>query len=814
MPVANHHEMSILSKPGSRTRKPVNSVSAATKNSRGGGSRNCSRGKSRSGSPKRTGKPRFRWLWKIFWILTGLALIFLVSVDVYVRVKFSGSKWSLPAHVYSRSLDIYAGLPLPLEKLRWELDRLGYRPVSSVTGSGQYRAERNRIELFTRPFLFWDGEEPARHLTLNFDSRSVTRLQGDAGEKLAVVRLEPVLIGGIYPELQEDRVLVRLEQLPPHIVDGLVAVEDQGFYSHHGISPKSIARAFVTNLRAGSTVQGGSTITQQLVKNFYLTSNRSLLRKGMEAIMALLLELHASKAEIMEAYVNEVFLGQSGRRAIHGFGLASRHYFRQPVEELELHQEALLIGLVKGASYYDPWSHPERARKRRDLVIDILLREKVIDEAQATAAKRRDLDVAGRPGSAANPYPDYIDLVKRQLRKDYREQDLDSAGLRVFTHFDPQVQREVEETIASRLDTLEKGYRIQADTLEAAAILVRVGTAEVLAVAGGRESGYAGYNRALDARRQVGSTIKPAVYLAALEQPELYSLASLIDDGPVTVKGEDGKIWSPQNYERKSHGLVPMYQALGNSYNQATARLGMDVGLEKVADTIHRLGYEGSLPEVPSLLLGSVTMSPFDLAGIYHTIAAQGFLTPLRAINAVYTADNQPLKRYPFAAEQRFDPGTMHLLQYALQVVMREGTGKTAYRYLPEDLSVAGKTGTSNDQRDSWFAGFSGNYLGIVWIGRDDNGKMPLTGGTGALQVWGNIMARIDSQPLAFVKPENIEYHWVEPANQWLSAKGCPGARYLPFDAGTAPSRKGPCYRAPGRNLDDVVDWFKDLFGL
>lgn len=753
-----------------------------------------------------------RWFWRSLLVFSLIGLVALLVMDVYVQIKFGGSKWKLPAHVYSRSLDIYEGLPLTREQVRWELEQLGYRSVARVAASGQYHLDGNHLEVFTRPFLFWDGAEPARRLELDFDRAGVSRLRGYDGNRLPVVRLEPLLIGGIYPDHREDRVLVKLEQLPPYLADALLAVEDQGFYSHYGVSPKSMVRALVNNLRPGAPLQGGSTITQQLVKNFYLTQDRNLVRKGLEAAMAVLLEIHASKAEILEAYCNEIYLGQSGNRAIHGFGMASRHYFGQPIEEIELHQVALLVGLVKGASYYDPWRRPERARARRNLVLDVMAREGLISAAEAQRAGSLDLGVAQRPGSSANPYPDYIGLVREQLRKDYRQGDLESAGLRVFTHFDPQVQRQAQVSISDRLRLLEQGYKLKADTLESAAVIVRVGTAEVVAVAGGRKPGYAGFNRALDARRQVGSTIKPAVYLSALEEPERFTLATLIDDSPVTVVGEDGVEWSPRNFERKSHGLVPLYQALGNSYNQSTARLGMQMGLDRVTEIIKRLGFEGSLPHLPSLLLGSVTMAPIELATIYHTIAAQGFHTPLRAIDAVYTADNQPLKRYPFATEQRFTPEAMHLLHYGLQVVMREGTGKTAYRYLPESMAVAGKTGTSNDQRDSWFAGFSGNYLGVVWIGRDDNGKMPFTGGTGALQVWGEMMGRIDNRPLAFFKPEQIEYHWVEVDRNRLSSRGCPGARYLPFIVGSEPQERSPCFRGSVPNLDDVVDWFKDLF--
>ncbi len=746
-------------------------------------------------------------LWLGVWGLV-LGIVAILVLNGIVRAKFEGAKWALPAHVYGRSLDLYQGLSLSANRLRWELDQLGYRPVATVASPGQYRVSGSRIELYTRKFQFWDGAEPARRLTLSFDSGGISDLKGSDGQ-LDVVRLEPMVMGGIYPDHQEDRVLVTLDEVPEHLLKGLLAVEDRDYYDHFGISFKGIARALMSNIMAGGTVQGGSTITQQLVKNFYLTQERSLIRKGVEAVMAVLLEVHYSKEDILQAYLNEVFLGQSGKRAIHGFGLASRHFFRQPIQELDVHQSALLIGMVKGASFYDPWRNPERAKTRRNLVLDVMAEQGVISQAQASAAKARPLEVSATPGTTTNAYPDYLQLVKEQLRREYREEDLSSAGLRIFTHFDPQVQRQVEASAAKVVDNLEKGYRIDAGALETAAVVVRIGTADILALAGGRKPGYAGFNRAVDARRQVGSTIKPAVYLAALERDSAYTLATPIDDSPLSVKIPGSSVWEPANYEKRSHGLVPLYAALGNSYNQATARLGLSLGLPTVSQTIRRLGYEGSLPEVPSMLLGSMDMSPLDVATLYHTIAAEGFYSPLRTISAVYTADNKPLKHYPFATEQRFSPQVMHLLHYGMQVVMREGTGKGAYRRLPEGLVVAGKTGTTNDQRDSWFAGFSGDYVGVVWVGRDDNGKMPLTGATGALQVWSDIMAGVEARSMPFIKPEGVTYVWVETSTGRLSSEGCAGARHLPFIDGSEPREKSSCYRTQGPG---VVDWFKELF--
>lgn len=780
-----------------------------------------SRGKVASSKSSR--KPRNKRLHQRGWLRRGLGfslryllpialvsfVIGLLVLDQVVKSKFSGSKWALPTHVYSRTLDLYAGLEISQNHLIWELKQLGYRRVQTASRPGQYAVGGQAIELHTRPFTFLDGEKPAQKARVRFRSDIITALSDGQGNKLSLLRLEPVKIGGIYPERAEDRILVRLEELPPYLADAIVAVEDRDFYQHHGISLTGIARAMWVNLSQGEFAQGGSTITQQLVKNFYLSQERSLSRKAIEALMAILLELHYSKAEILEAYINEIYLGQSGKRAIHGFGIASEYYFRQPLAELDVHQVALLVALAKGASYYNPRRHPERAKARRDVVLKVLKEQKIIPANVARQASSTRLDVTKTPGITSNKYPDYLDLVKRQLRQDYDDEDLSQEGLRIFTYFDPQTQREVESSLTERLSAIESQQQLEANSLEAASLVVRVGSGEILALTGGRERRFAGFNRVLDARRMIGSTIKPAVYLSALEQPQQYTLGSIIEDEPISLTSRKDEVWSPRNFDHTSHGPVPLYSALGNSYNQATARLGLDVGLKPVIDVLRRLGYEGYIPEVPALLLGGIGMTPYEVAKIYHTIAAEGFYTPLRAIHAVYSADNEALTRYPFEVEQRFSPTSMHLLHYALQVVMREGTGRSAYFQLPDSLIVGGKTGTSNEQRDSWFSGFSGNYLTVVWLGRDDNGPTPITGSSGALQVWAHIMSRLDNHSIPFARPDGVAYAWYDPQTGFASAEHCAGARYLPYVNGSEPKQQGSCQ---GSIEEGVVDWLKRWF--
>ena len=761
-------------------------------------------------SPSPGKPPRHGWalirLWLFYSVLAVLILlaIWTLYLDVVVRAKFDGKKWALPARVYSRPLELYEGLALTPSLFEQELQALGYRAVSSLNAPGQYvkrpvSSAQASYQVHSRGFDFWDKREEARRFGLTIADGHVLHLRDLAGADMPLMRLEPEEIGGIYPAEVEDRLLVRLSDLPPLLGETLLAVEDQHFLDHHGVSPLAILRAAFVNMREGEVVQGGSTLTQQLVKNFYLTRERHLRRKAQEAIMAVLLEIHYSKSEILETYINEVFLGQSGPRAIHGFALASQHYFRQPLAELDTEQVALLVGLVKGASYYNPWRNPDRAKKRRNLVLTVMHQQGLINDKELKRAQAAPLGVVEQADTSMVTYPAFVALVKRQLQQDYQEEDLRSEGLRIFTSLSPMVQRQAEAALNQRLRQLEQRHNVK--DLQGSMVVTSVGGGEVLALIGDKNPRFEGFNRALDARRPIGSLVKPFVFLTALERPDDYHLGTIISDEPVTVKGGDGKLWEPKNVDSVSHGDVPLYKALTHSYNQATARLGMQLGLESVYDTVKAAGFNGRIPGVPSMLLGSVDMSAFEVAGIYHTLAAEGVYTPLRSIREVLTADGQPLRRYPLELEQRFSLESTFQLQYALQMVLREGTGRSVYNQFPESLPLAGKTGTTNDQRDSWFAGFSGEHLAVVWLGRDDNSATPLTGSGGALQVWADLMRQLPTQGVSMQPPEGVSFDWIDATTGLLSAEHCDGAVWLPLRANQRPEQLSDCtLNKGGRN--------------
>ncbi len=751
----------------------------------------------RKPASKKSARRGFPWL---KWLL-GLTLLAMLVVGGYslylsqvVRIKFEGKRWAIPARVYARPLELYVGANLTTERLQAELRALGYRKVKKVGSVAQWSRSGSHFVFQTRDFLFWDGMEPSRRVSLRIGGSTVAALKDAAsGKSLDVLRLEPPEIGSIYPSHKEDRVLVRRDELPDHLVAALLAAEDRDYFHHHGINLYSIARALMANVRAGRTVQGGSTLTQQLVKNFFLTPERSLWRKANEALMAIILDARYGKDEILEAYANEVFLGQDGDRAIHGFGLAAYYYFNRPLNELNLAETALLVGLLKGASYYNPRKHPERALQRRNLVLQLMVDQGFIDQKTADKAMKQPLGV-GKKGRLSNArHPAFIDLVRRQLQRDYQEEDLTSEGLRIFTTLDPWAQQLLDKQISSGLSSLEKRRKLPAGTLQAAMVLVSPQGGEIRALSGGREAGYAGFNRALDAVRPIGSLIKPVIYLLALSHPDDYSLVTLLEDEPVHLKDVRGRVWSPKNYDKKAHGLVPLHRALAKSYNLATVHLGLALGVRNVVSLLHSLGVQRELSPLPSLLLGAVSLSPLEVAQFYQVFAAAGFRSPLRAIREIVDAQGQPLQRYPLEVAQVAEPGPVYLLDRNLVEVMRAGTGRGIRRYLPESLEVAGKTGTTDELRDSWFAGFSGDWLAVAWVGRDDNKPAGLTGSSGALVLWGRVMKALKPQPLGLLSPEDIVYIWVDPQTGYLSADYCEGAIAMPFIRGSEPQLRSDC---------------------
>ncbi len=727
----------------------------------------------------------------------GVVLFFYVGyLDFTVREQFEGKRWSIPARVYASPVELYTGAAMDSKDFEDLLVQLHYRQDRQLDGEGVYYHQGNLIQVKTRSFNFGDTPQESRAITVNFAGNSITSILDNTNQQeIAIVRMDPVQIGSFYPTRKEDRILLKLAETPERLLQGLFSTEDHDFYQHFGLSPKGIIRAMWANFKAGGLVQGGSTITQQLVKNFFLTSERSLMRKVNEALMALILEYRYSKDEILEAYLNEIFLGQDGASAVHGFGLASEFYFGQSIKNLDLAQTASLVALVRGPSYYDPRRNPERHLERRNLVLDSMVEQNYISADEANLAKRDPISVAAVTHRSANRYPDFIDLVRRQLKQEYKEEDLTSEGLRIVTTLDTRVQDTLQSAIARKLQQLEKSPKSR--ELESASIVTRRDNGEIVALVGGRDASTTGFNRALDAVRPIGSLIKPLVYLTALQYPDRYTIATPVSDTEFEIEAEKGKMWSPKNYDNHEHGIVPFHTALANSYNMATVRIGMDVGLARIASTLKEMGVSRPVDLFPSFLLGAQPLTPLEVAQVYQTLAGDGFATPLRSIRAVNDAQGKALQSYPFTVRQAVDPGATYITNTILQEVMHSGTGKSAYNVMPAEMGLAGKTGTTNGLRDSWFAGYSGDFLSVVWIGRDDNNPTGLTGATGALQIWNELMRQISHQAVHLIPPDTIEMKWIDNHTGLLTTENCPSAQLMPFSEGSGPTEFTECLGTP-----------------
>ncbi|MEX2524568.1 MAG: penicillin-binding protein 1B [Gammaproteobacteria bacterium] len=731
-------------------------------------------------------------------VLSQIGLILLLTAAAYVlwldyRItrEFEGKRWSLPARVYSRPHEIFVDQSDGIGGLESELRALNYRASASPDNPGEYRRGNGSVEIMLRPFRYWDGSEPAKHLRVDFSGEGIRRiLDLSGGQNLSYVRLEPRLIGKIYPAHNEDRVLVPFGEVPPFLIEALIAVEDRYYYEHAGIDIRGIARAVLANLLSGEITQGGSTLTQQLVKNFFLTPERTFRRKINEMIMAMLLERRYSKREILSAYINEVYLGQQGARGIHGFGTAAEFYFGKPLGELEKHELALLAGLVRGASYYNPRRHPERALTRRNLVLNLMAGQGYLEQREADRLKSKPVETVRKPAWSGSRYPAFLQLVRRELLRNYRMEDLRNEGLRIFTTLEPPRQDRIERAVRRRLSQLEQSRTLEENALETAVLVLNISNGEILALMGGRREEMTAFNRALDSKRPIGSLIKPFIYQTALSAPGDYHVLTGLDDTGLRIREPDGDIWEPKNYSHQEHGKVTLMEALTRSYNLATVRLGMQLGVESVIATLRRAGADMEIKPYPSLLLGAVELSPLQVAGVYQTLANGGYGVPLKTIREVLDKFGNPLQRSELELKLSLDPGASFLTGYLLSQVVEYGTARQLRAEFPESIHLAGKTGTTNDSRDSWFVGYDDRVLAVTWLGRDDFRPTPFTGSSGAMRLWADIMKEIPLHSLNLPESDLIEW---EKEIKFRYGDDCLKPEAIPYIKGYPPDNEFPC---------------------
>ena len=744
-------------------------------------------------------------------IVSVISLAVIAIIDSRVTNKLEGVLWTVPAKVYSRSLDLAEGLSINKSNLLRELKMLSYSEKKSPTKPGEYFYNKNNLNIFLRGY---EDQNSGLFEIFIRDGR-VEKITNQLGLSVDLVKLEPVAIGGMYPSHMEDRVLVSWPQVPSILIETILSVEDQTFFNHKGISLKSISRAFFTNVKAGDIEQGGSTITQQLAKNLFFSPEQTIKRKVMEAIAALLIEFHYSKEEILLAYINDVFLAQSGKRAVHGFGMGAQHFFGTSLMNLETDQIALLVGMLKGPSLYNPRRNPNNATNRRNLVLKILHRGGYISLSSLEEMKKRPLRVVPPSFRSETRYPAFHDLVRLELRENYQDSELRTQGLRIQTNLDPVLQESLESSIKKTKIELVNKYGNKLNELEGAAIAVDIISGEIKAVVGSSSPSKFGFNRSINAIRPIGSLVKPFIYLTALNKYDEYTLTTILDDSKLSVES-GGEIWEPNNFDKQYHGKIPLHVALWQSYNIASARLGMELGYDSVQETFSKLGINKTIERYPSLFIGSFEMSPFDAIQSYQVIAADGFYSPLRSIRDIKDLKGEIDLSYPYKIEQRIRPEPLHLLKFAMKQTFISGTARGYPRKKIESWQAGGKTGTSDDQRDSWFVGFAGDLLVLVWLGFDDNRPTPLTGRSGALEVWKNFID--DIQPTA-VQGNNfprIKYVWVDKKDGLLIGEKCRNSLLVPFINGTEPNTipavRSRCATKPERNTSDVMQKLRKVF--
>jgi penicillin-binding protein 1B len=705
-----------------------------------------------------------------------------------------------PSRVYARPLVVVPGQPLGVAAISAHLERAGYRRTAQGASlvAGTFKRDGDQLIVGRRAFRYPDGEDAGGNviLTLGKNGRVESVRDGDGGY-LESVFLEPEVIGSLFGEDEEDRILVPLERIPQVLQDAVLVTEDRRFAFHPGVDPVRIAGAALENAREGRVVEGGSTLTQQLVKNVYLSPERTFSRKLREMAIAVWISLRYSKSEVLEAYLNQIYLGQDGGRSINGVARASRFYFDKHLSALSPADAALLAGIIQAPSALSPFRNPERAKERRNLVLGLLLEEGTIDEETHATAVAAPLGVK-REARPARFAAHYVDFVRGRLQQRFAEDELERDGFEVFTTLDGTYQRAADDAVARGLRELEKNYpklRRKKSPLQAALVALDPGSGDVIAWVGGRDYATAPFDRANLARRQPGSVFKPLVAMAAITAPERgrFTLATILEDEPLEMV-IDGESWAPSNHDSKHRGAVTLREALEDSLNVPFARLGMEVGLVHVAETARRAGVTSPLRPIPSLSLGAFEMTPLEVATAYGSLASGGFAHRPRTTLAIVEPDGNARRGDPFVEERVFSETETFLITSGLEGVVDRGTGKTLRR-MGFSGPFAGKTGTTNDFRDAWFVGYTHDLVVVVWVGFDDGARVGLTGARAALPIVGHFLndALEGRTPVPFARPAAIVSAEIHAESGLLATERCPGETEI-FLPGTAPKGKA-CQR-------------------
>ncbi len=728
-------------------------------------------------------------------------LIFILAVtalaiyggylSAQVENRFSARRWSIPSTVYSDTTLLYPGQHFNPPIFEQKLANLGYRTVDHLPSQkGELQTEPGSLIIFLNDLKTpWSHREGFAVRIVLDKTRIETIKSMDSGETVPILELEPEEIMQFFGPERERRQLISIDQVPQHLIFAVLAAEDHRFFQHHGIDWRGILRALMSNLQHGAIVQGGSTLTQQLAKNYFLTSARTLTRKLKEVLLSVIIELKYKKREILEIYLNEIYLGQKGSVAINGVGEASYFYFGKPVKKLTLSEAAVIAGLIKAPNHYSPYRDPLRCRIRRDVVLQSMHRWQWITETELESGFKEPVKAVGFTVSDKKA-PYFIDYVAEQLKALYRPEDLASLGLSIYTTLDTQVQTAAENALAKGLVRLESSNpKLQREApdekLQGAIVVMQPETGHILAMVGGRNYSVSQFNRITQALRQPGSAFKPFVYLSSLNQ---FTPTALLSNDPKSYT-VDGTLWEPQNFEPVTEYTVSLKDALKKSYNLATVDLAMKSGLEKIVDIAGRFHFSTPIKPYPSAALGAFEVIPLELARAYCVFAAEGVQPFPLSFKGVVDEHGRILEHQHLNIERLITPAEAFIMNSMLQSVVREGTARSLQRY-GLTWPVAGKTGTTNDFKDAWFVGYTPDILALVWVGFDNADSIESTGASAALPIWADLINAIPQHrsDMEFKVPEGVEKIRVCPVTGLIAVDGCPEPTEVYFLAGNSPA--------------------------
>ena len=758
------------------------------------------------------------------------------ALERTVVAKLDGRPWAVPARIYTDAFSLYPGLELAGTGVFERLRRLGYREVGGeVRGRGEFHRDPRgaALDLYLNGFRYPLHPETGRALRITLDHGAVNGITDLAtGEEVFDAALEPEALAGLYDEVWEERHVVALDEIPDRMVQAVLAAEDSRFFEHGAIDLRGIVRALARNLAAGRVVEGGSTLTQQLMKNFFLTEERTFRRKARELAMAIVAERHYSKEQILERYLNEIYLGQSGAKGIFGVAEAAQFYFGKQLADLATGETALLAGLIRAPNANSPFRSPMRAQARRDTVLVAMAEHGAITTEEAETARAEPLALRPSVTDRTNA-PYFVDAVRRELQSSYPPAALTAEGLRIFTPLDGEMQVAAETAVRDGLAELERAYpRLRRDEpeeqIEAALVALHPATGEIKAMVGGRDYRISQFNRITDAQRQPGSVFKPVVYYAAFDpdagEPHFLP-TSRVEDAPFAWTYE-GRSWAPGNYRNRYRGEVTAREALEESLNAATARIAFEIGLPRVLDAAERLGFPGPLPALPSIVLGGLETTPLAVAEVYAVLASQGQRTSPRAVTQVADEHDQLIEGRPLDITSVVSPQVSYLVTHILEGAIDHGTGSAA-RTQGFRIPAAGKTGTTNDYGDAWFAGYTPDLVTVVWVGFDRRQSLGLTGAQAALPIWTAFMKRATAGRPArdFEVPAGIVLATVDPETGARATASCPKTMVEAFLEADAPT--GDCPRHGGEKPEPAgssrtdqrapdqptSSWWRRLFG-